>query len=255
MGCITPKSELRKVTINNFYEKFSPITVKAYFDENSETMPKRIKELYDRIPISTTKDLKKVDLKFLNLSGKKLYPVEIVLPFYTHIIYLNIWKTSLGDSGCEQLSKILGKLEQLKFLCLADNKISGTGAGFICGKFSFLGQLETLEMQINPLQGSGARCIGKNLPFLGSLKKIGIEECEIDEEAMQDLIVCLSKVKGLERMAMDYNQIGNLGAGILMKVIPSMENLKRIAVQNTGISMEIEEILRNSFPHLLFSIA
>ncbi|OMJ69822.1 hypothetical protein SteCoe_32341 [Stentor coeruleus] len=257
MGCIniSKKKDIEIQVTTRVHPVKNHDAVKEYFLENCEQMPKRIKDLFDYVLTSNCLELGKIDLKFLNLSGKRLRPVELVLPYFLHIQYLSLWKTSIGDAGCEIIAPCLEKLTNLNFLCLADNKITAIGMVFISSKFVFLKKLESLELHVNSLQGMGATSLSKSIFHLSSLKKIVLDECEIPNEAIIKLLEVLSKVNSLERMSLDYNQILDSGANLLLQLIPTMPNLKRIALQNAGISLGIQEKLKNSFPHLLFSIA
>ncbi|OMJ82927.1 hypothetical protein SteCoe_16258 [Stentor coeruleus] len=257
MGCIaiSKKKEINIQTTTRGPPVKNNDAVKEYFLENCAQMPKRIKELFDYVLTSNCSELGKIDLKFLNLAGKRLRPVELVLPYFSHIVYLSLWKTAIGDIGCENLAPCFEKLINLNFLCLADNRITAIGIVFISSKFVFLKKLEALELHVNSLQVMGATSLSKSIFHLANLKKIVLDECEIPNEAIIGLLEALSKINTLERMSLDYNQILDSGASLLLQLIPNMPNLKRIALQNAGISEELQEKLKNDFPHLLFSIA
>lgn len=257
MGCIqsNKKKEIEiKPTARSVQVKHHN-SVKEYFLENCDLMPKRIKELYDQVLTSTNTEITKIDLKFLNFAGKRFKPIEVILPYFSHVVYLNLWKTSLGDAGCENFAPYLEKLTSLTFLSLADNRITAIGIIHICSKFVFLQKLESLELHVNTLQVAGATSLARSIFHLISLKKIVLDECEIPKEPIEELLTALSKLKNLERMSLDYNQIQDSGANLLLKLIPSMSSLKRIALQNTGITLGVQESLKTAFPHLLFSIA
>ncbi|OMJ74188.1 hypothetical protein SteCoe_26942 [Stentor coeruleus] len=257
MGCIqsNKKKEVEVKPTSRSVQVKHHDSIKEFFLENCDQMPKRIKELYDRVLTSTSTEITKIDLKFLNFAGKRLRPIEVILPYFSHIVYLNLWKTSLGDSGCENLAPYFEKLTNLTYLSLADNRITAVGTIHICSKFVFLQKLESLELHVNTLQVAGAISLARSIFHLISLKKVVLDECEIPKEAIEELLTALSKLKNLERMSLDYNEIQDSGAKLLLKLIPSMLSLKRIALQNAGITTEVQDSLKTSFPHLLFSIA
>lgn len=254
MGCTNSKTvkpvivEKAKLTSSNEADK-----VREYYNANENILPNRIRELFQRYFMQQTSVASVIDLKFINLSGPQIKSLEVILPFFTQIRAMNLWKTKLGNEGCVVLAKLVHNFPHLSFLSLADNRITYQGLTAICDQFSNLKELEILELHVNPFDAEATHVLAIHIGKLSKLRILCLDECEMAGDSLKEFMLALPNIKELERISMDYNFFGEPVSNILVNVLNKLKKLKRMSVQHTGITPVIQEALRKVFPDILFT--
>lgn len=256
MGCSNSKNvqiiklERTKVSSSNESDK-----VREYYNANESLLPNRIRELFQKFFIQQTSASSVIDLKFINLSGPQIKSIEKILPYFTQIRAINLWKTKLGNEGCIILSKLLYNFPNLSFISLADNRITYPGIQAICDKFSILKELEILELHINPFDAQATRTLASNIGNLAKLRIICLDECEMSGDSLKEFIQALPNIKELERISMDYNFFGESVSNIMFNALNKLQKLKRMSAQHTGITLAVQEALKKVYPDIVFTFS
>ncbi|OMJ66100.1 hypothetical protein SteCoe_37181 [Stentor coeruleus] len=256
MGCSNSKNiqinklERKKASSSNEFSK-----VREYYNSNESLLPNRIRELFQKFFIQQTSVSSVIDLKFINLSGPQVKSIEIILPYFTQIRALNLWKTKLGNEGCIVIAKLLHNFPCLSFISFADNRISYPGIKAICDKFSILKDLEILELHVNQFDAHATHALALNIGKLVKLRNICLDECEMSGDSLKELIQALPNIKELERISMDYNFFGEPVSNIMFNVLNKLKNLKRMSAQHTGITLAVQEALKKVYPDIVFAFS
>ncbi|OMJ68233.1 hypothetical protein SteCoe_34379 [Stentor coeruleus] len=254
MGCANSKTvkpvivEKPKDTSSNEVDH-----VREYYNINENILPNRIRELFQRYFMQQTAVASVIDLKFINLSGPQIKSLEVILPYFTEIRALNLWKTKLGNDGCVMLAKLFHNFPHLSFLSLADNRITRQGISALSDHSSNLKDLEILELHVNPFDADTTYVLATFIGKLTRLRIICLDECEMAGDSLKELMLVLPNAKELERISMDYNFFGESAGNVLINVLGKLKKLKRLSIQHTGISQTVQESLRKVYPDILFT--
>lgn len=254
MGCTNSKTikpvivEKPKDTSSNEVE-----TVREYYNANENALPNRIRELFQRYFMQQTVVALVIDLKFIDLSGSRTRSLEIVLPYFTEIRAMNLWKTKLGNDGCAMIAKLFHNFPHLSFLSLADNRITCQGLLAISDNSSYLKELEILELHVNPFDAGATHVLSTFIGKLVKLRIIFLDECEMAGDSLTELILALPNVKELEKISMNYNFFGESAGNVLNNTVGKLKKLKRLSVQHTGITQTVKESLKKVYPDILFT--
>ena len=252
MGCPSFKSKNRfekgkdSPTRNIYY------SVIGFLETYRKSLPKKIQDLFpvyqDKNNLSFT-----LDLKFVTLNDLSLQAVCLTFPAYKHCLYLNLWKSSLGDSGCQKISSVIKGFTQLKYLSLADNKISSVGITYLCMIFEEISSLESLELFLNPFKDSGGDILADNLKNLANLKKIVLDDCELTQTSITRLFSSFSHPGTIERVSLNFNDFNGIPIEEIKLLVSSIKSLKLLYIENTGINETDYIALHQSFPGILIS--
>jgi len=130
-----------------------------------------------------------------------------------------------------------------------DHRLSTTVA-----RFSFLGpnravtlaaelmdsKLRMLELEGNYITSLGVRALAPALKTMGALRYVGLSWNAISDEAVEELMLALSKGKcALSFVDLDLsnNRICNAGVKVLTKALPEFPALQRLSVQHNFFDM------------------
>ncbi|OMJ92602.1 hypothetical protein SteCoe_4612 [Stentor coeruleus] len=227
--------------------------VKEYYNANENILPNRIRELFQRYFMQQTAVASVIDLKFINLSGVQIKSLEVILPYFTEIRAMNLWKTKLGNDGCIMLAKLFHNFPHLSFLSLADNRITYQGLSAISDNSSHLKELEIIELHINPYDSEATHVLSSFIGKLTKLRIICLDECEMAGDSLKDFVLSLPNAKELERISMDYNFFGESAGNVLSNVVGKLKKLKKMSIQHTGITQNVQENLRKVYPDIMFT--
>ena len=252
MGCTSFKAKTKFEKQEDSMPEIICCSMAEFLETNRKKLPKRIKDLFP-----AQQDIKELtstlDLKFVTLNELSLQAVCLTFPAYKHCLYLNLWKSSLGDSGCQKIAAIIKSFGQLKYLSLADNKISSVGLTYLCISFENISHLESLELFLNPFKDSGGGILASHIKNLACLKKIVLDDCELTSKSLKSLFTSFSQTPKIERVSLNYNDFKGLTIDELKTLLSSMPSLKLLYAENTGINEADFGALHQSFPDILIS--
>ena len=252
MGCSNIKTKRKFEKREDNTPEIICHTMGEFLETNKKQLPKRIKDLFpaqqEKKELTST-----LDLKFVTLNELSLQAVCLTFPTYKHCLYLNLWKSSLGDSGCQKIAGIIRSFSQLKYLSLADNKISSIGLTYLCISFESISLLESLELFLNPFKDIGGDILANHIKNLTCLKKIVVDDCEFTSKSIKNLFTSFSQIPKIERVSLNYNDFKGLTIDEIKTLLSSLATLKLLYVENTGINETDFVALHQSFPSILIS--
>ena len=256
MGCTSAKSIEEEADHNlksSCHSSDDVSFAKEHYTLHQSSIPDRIKVLYHHHIQNETTKILHIDLKFLNLSPVHFRHLDLILPYFTKITILNLWKTKLGNEGCITLSSHLHNFSSLEFLSLADNQITCTGIKPLAETFPVLIKLKTLELHVNPFDNLATLLLAQNLGYLGALKILCLDECGLGGESLGKLVNALLNMNSLERISLDYNFFSEENLKLLKENSKKLKNLKRMSLQNVEVNFDMQQEFTDSSPHILFS--
>ncbi|XP_048461957.1 NLR family, CARD domain containing 5 [Rhincodon typus] len=89
-------------------------------------------------------------------------------------------------------------------------------------------QLLELHLFQNKIGNKGAEVLADVLPVFRRLKKLSLESIGINSHGMVTLAACLRKCRSIEDINLSQNELGEEGATELEKILPVLEQLKKI---------------------------
>lgn len=251
MGCTITKNDTNKI----IKKRPSPNCgfIKEYYHTNQKALPSRIRDLFENYLNDSTTKKTTVDLKFIRITEFYLKSLQIILPHYTQLRKLDLWKTHLGSQGAISIFSLFQSFPHLMFLSVADNQIDYQGIKKLTKKFHILQELETLQLHFNHFTPESTELLACKLKILVSLKILCLDECEMAGESLGKLLVSISHVKNMERVSMDYNYIGKTNSDLIVELVHNMKSLKRFSLQNCQINQDIQEVLNVKYPGIIFT--
>jgi Leucine-rich repeat (LRR) protein len=252
MGCPNIRSKNRFEKGKESTTRNICYSVIGFLETYRKSLPKKIQDLFpvyqDKNDLSFT-----LDLKFVTLNDLSLQAVCLTFPAYKQCLYLNLWKSSLGDSGCEKIAPIIKGFSQLKYLSLADNKISSVGLTYLCMIFEDICSLESLELFLNPFKDNGGNILADNIKSLPNLKKIVLDDCELTQKSITQLLTSFSHSGKIERVSLNFNDFSGISIEEIKLLVSSIKSLKLLYIENTGINEADFIAIHQSFPSILIS--
>jgi len=172
----------------------------------------------------------------------------------------------MGDEGCQHWAQALRSAPELRVLALADNGITGEGAGHLAaaiGCARSAGALEELSLRHNVLGALGAFHIARLLQhnrsvrilllggchvgdagaFVladalcanGNLEALELDSCGLGAQAAKALGAMLLANRSLRRLSLRHNALGRQGAECLGAALEANEVLEVLNISETGV--------------------
>ena len=175
--------------------------------------------------------------------GKLTYLKELKLKYFT-----------ITQAGADGLAEVLPSLQLLEKLVL-ENVDYGDYDGHdesekqlftAVGKLTYLKELK-LEWNMMIPQ-AGAYSLAEVLPSLQLLEKLVLENVDygddnIDDEGGKQLFTAVGKLTYLKELELKCFMITQAGAGSLAEVLPSLQLLEKLVLENVGYGDDIDEQL------------
>lgn len=182
----------------------------------------------DLSELSTLVDLKHLQLNWTAVSDAGLNHLQNLQSLKT----LDLSRTQISDKGLEAISK----LQKLAHLSLWDCKITGC----TLTQFANLPTLTHLWLSRTRLQDS----FGQGLGLLTHLQSLEIAETQAADGTIESL-----KATPLETLDISQTKVGDSS----VKIICSMESLRKLGAMETLITSEGAEMIRKQRPNLEFN--
>lgn len=145
---------------------------------------------------------------------------------------LNLSANRIGDKGAADIADALSILDSLERLLLERNRIGTLGAKALGLKLPRSNVRELVlgsHLGGNPIGPEGAQALAKSLDDLlpraaanraTRLSALSLEDCMVGLEGAKALAECLPK-SNLQVLSVARNQLGNEGAEVILKALPS----------------------------------
>lgn len=256
MGACTgkkaPKSSIQPEFPSEPHEE-AKADLQKLLDEEGQFMNRKVKGYYEIALAGNAATTLEVNMKFLNLGGTGAMHLTKVMPYYTGLKSLRLWKTKLGIEGAKILSSALSHLPDLEILSLEDNELKTEGTSYIAQALSSLPLLKELYLHVNKMGQEGVVALSRPLASLSNLQILTLDENQIGKSGLVVLLAALSK--GWDRLTLlglAFNQLGDDGARELMGCLPKMVKLKKLTLSGNNLTPGLERDLTMTSPMVDF---
>lgn len=176
----------------------------------SDSVPKKVRELYEKVCNGADLDQKEIIIRLCRLGESGTDSLCRVLPFYTNLQHLTLWKTQLTTKAIVRLCSSLEVMEHLQVLGLEDNG----------------------------LKDDSILCLVRVFKLLKNLKELWLSANEITIGGAQVLSSSLTDLPELELLNLDFNYIGNAGCKSLCKALIARHRLRVLSLRGNLIDSE-----------------
>lgn len=227
--------------------------LKQLFEEESALMSRKVKSCFEQVFAGDASEVSEINMKFFNLGEAGALHLAKVLPFFTALKSLRLWKTKLGIEGAKLLGAVLPRLPQLSILSLEDNEIKAEGTSYIASSLSSLIDLQELYLHVNKMGQEGVTALSSVLAVKSSLRILTIDENQIGKAGLVTLLTSLTQsLAGLTLLGLAFNQLGDEGAAELLTTFKQMTGLKKMTLSGNNITPTMERQLASAAPSVDF---
>ncbi|XP_072135568.1 protein NLRC5 isoform X3 [Mobula birostris] len=203
-------------------------------DLNTQLMRSRLSTI-DNSKIKPT-PLRKLSLSDNALGDRGFSKLVELLPKLHVGRLINASNNAITMTGVSCLLKYMNKIENLREVAVSTGK-SGKALIKFQGDHRFHKKREMQEILYKDIYGK--QC-------LHLTKKISLEECEMDGEAMKKLCLILKMCSALTELDISNNALSNEAIGELLHHLPYLEDLETLNISNKSIPSDTVLLLAKS---------
>ena len=223
------------------------------FEEEGKYMNRKVKGYLDIARAGNAATTFEVNMKFINLGDSGALHLAKLLPYFTGLRSLRLWKIKLGVEGAKLLGVALPKLTQLQVLSLEDNELKTEGTCYIAQALPALHVLTELYLHVNKMGLEGVVALSKPLANKQNLQVLTLDENQIGKAGLMVLLTTLSNtLGGLTLLGLAFNQLGDEGAREILDRLPRMSKLKKLTLSGNNVTPGLERSLVAAAPTVDF---
>ena len=226
--------------------------LKAYLDTHRETLPRKTISLFSAVLDNSHREQREVSIRLVSLGAIGARSLVLLMPYYSHITSLKLWKTKLGAEGVGVLAGALPKLTELVTLSLEDNAMAYDGAVALARALPSLIHLQELWLPVNSINAKGALSLSQALHSLRSLISLNLDENSIEAEGLQAVLSSLQGQIGLNSFSATHNNISSACTAYLLDFIKTCPATFKLNLSGNRISQEDQSKLAPLAPQVLF---
>ena len=216
-------------------------------------MNRRVKSCYQCVIDKESDQVTELNLKFVNLGPEGMLQLSSVLPFYSNLTSLRLWKTRFGKEGAGYLGRALLRIPNLRLLSIEDNDVGPAGLGRLAEGLRSLVGLEELYIHLNRLGPDGGVVLSSVVGTYRKLKSLTVDENSLEDHAAEALIRNLLKsAKSLKLIGLSFNKLNDAAGNCLLKHIREFTELKRVALNGNNISEMVRDSFLSDGPQIAF---
>jgi len=220
--------------------------LKAYLDTHRETLPRKAISLFSAVLENSHREQREVSIRLVSLGTVGARSLAVLLPYYSHITSLKLWKTKLGTEGVVLLAAELPKLTELATLGLEDNAMAYEGVVALARALPSLLRLQELWLPVNAINAKGAQSLAPALRLLRNLTAINLDENSIEAEGLQIVLSSLHSRTGLNSLSVAYNSISSACTPYLLDFIKTCPANFKLNLSGNRLSPEDQAKLAHS---------
>jgi len=241
LDTITPRGQLRLDELRQYFEA-------SQNDISSKLLP-----YYQKALGKGCKGEFEVAIKFVPLSRVQSEHLAHVLPFYSNLKSLRLWKTQLGVEGAKALAPALAALKQLEILSLEDNQLQTEGLQALASSITLLTKLQTLVLHVNQINSEGGKTLASLCSSNHKLQELLLSENQLGPAGMgalvEGLLSCAGSLRALE---VAHNSLQRQGAQHLLHVLPRLPVLEKVVLTGNQLGEDMERELFVKAPTVHF---
>ena len=232
------------VTSHSAVEKSREL-VGEFYEEEKESMHKRIKELFERALLNP-RVLTTINLSLCSLGEPGAYQLSNLISHTPDVLVLKLWKCHLGPKGIEFLAEHLSKLTKLKVLALEDNQLGAEGVNFLARSLLLLPTLEEVYLHENQISTEGAKILSKAVANLVNIRVFTLDENDIRSDGLTPLLGSLPLAR-LTTLGLAYNNIDDRGAALLVQRAADLQALLKLSFDGNPVSATVKASVEAAF--------
>lgn len=167
----------------------------------------------------------------------------------TYNSHLKLFYLGLGDKAAQALSELMYRSQsqneieffknrpKIKSVNLTNNFLSYQNC--LSHGISACKSLEELILRENPIGDLGLRCMIESLSEHPNLKELDLIDCNLTDDAMNQIGTLLATSKTIETIRLSCNDITDEGIEPVLDLIKSNSSIKTIDLFNTKVSEEM----------------
>lgn len=222
-------------------------------DEEGQFMNRKLKGYFNIALAGNAPTTFEINMKFINLGDTGALHLAKLLPYFTGLRSLRLWKIKLGVEGAKVLGAVLPKLSQLEVLSLEDNEMKAEGTCYIAQALTSLQSLKELYLHVNKMGIEGILALNKPLGTKTNLQVLTLDENQMGKAGLMVLLTTLTKTwSSLKLLGLAFNQLGDEGAQELLARLPSMSKLKKLTLSGNNVTPSMEHRLAEAAPTVDF---
>lgn len=227
--------------------------LRKFYEEEGNYMSRKVKACYEVVFAGDAQQTPDINMKFINLGESGALHLAKVLPCFTNLRQLRLWKTKLGAEGAKMLSGVLPRLPQLKVLSLEDNEIKSEGASYIAQVLPDLPELNELYLHVNKMGQEGVVAFSGPFAKRDNLQILTMDENKIGKPGLLVLLTSLTRCyPSLTLLGLAFNQLGDDGARELLSILSKLQVLKKMTLTGNDLTPGMEEELTAAAPAVDF---
>ena len=256
-SCRTPKDNVKSVisvdttrgctTDNLTAAEIAVKRLQLFYSGESEFIPKKVKVLYERILAGNHDTTKEIVIRLCKLGESGTEYLCKILPFYSKLRSLTLWKTHLNASAVERLCSSLAVMQHLKVLGLEDNGLKDDSILWLCRTFKLLKSLKELWLSSNEVTAGGAQMLSTNLADLPELLILNLDFNYIRSEGCVYLCKALIARRRLNVLSLRGNLIGHSATSDIVTYGTSNPPVQQLDLQSNLIPLDDCETLKAIF--------
>ena len=224
------------------------IRLASFYNVNKNFMSSKLRILFKKIAKSLKFDDTVVNLSFVNFRSRRIGQLLEILPLFTNIQNLSLWKCGLGGSGIKVIKEGLSNLRKLLVISLADNGIDSEGAMHLAYALQHLTKLKELWLHINDIGPTGAIYLTDILVNLEELEKLGIDENFIENAGSLKIAEALKASRKLKYLGLGYN---NISQEVCLEILEKLKcvPLEKIVLSGNDINESAYDVIKEIVPN------
>ncbi|KAF9085923.1 NACHT, LRR and PYD domains-containing protein 13 [Mortierella sp. AD031] len=182
---------------------------------------------------------------YLNLAGTIISPINIhdifFSHFYSRLVYLNLWDTSLGVWGAQAVGGLMADSAcRIRYLNLGRNRLNFEGSQQLVGLYKNQSLIE-LNLSDNQLGPKAVHILQQTMVRLQKDKACNIRRLNLSNNDIND-VGCISIAKiilgtSITQLDLSFNKISDWGASTILAAFESNDlSLKKINMEENPLT-------------------
>ena len=242
----------------NFSSKSEEIAAKdlaKYFEEERANIPYKLMFYYVKVFEASCQYEKAIIVKVSKIGSVGLPYLIKLLPYYTHIEQLHLWKVALPTESIRLLTDSLYLVPRLKSLNLEDNKLRDEALLCLCRTFPMVVNLEELWLSANEFSASGVRMLAEGLAKLPKLKTLGLSYNYLKDEGCEKLCQRLVSIPPLSVLELAGNNLTDASTTSLLLLAQTCHPIVTCDLRGNTFSTDGCEKLKNAFKEEVLKVS
>lgn len=214
-----------------------------FYEQERAFIPQKLLYYYVRVLEAENSQEQAFRIKFLKLGSRGFLYLGRILPFYTHVQELRLWKVTVNEEDMDKLEEVLRGLGALTVLSLEDMKLRDRGAFAVARGLTALRQLEELWLSANDISSDGVATLSRSLLNLPTLHILSLSFNSMGDEGCAVLCEVLAQRSGLRKLELADNQLSGDSGQALRQVVQRNPAITIDLSRNSLSEEEVKQLL------------